>query len=299
MSVIQQAKYALFLGCNIPWYYPDIEQSIRQTLPALGIELEDMEGYNCCTAPAILPSIDETAWLAISGRNFTIAEEMGLDMVAGCNGCYSILSHTRELLHDEGKREATNNLLRLVDREYKGTSKVYHVVHALYRDVGTDKIRASLKTNLSNLKVSLEIGCHQLWPSGLFQQDDPLEPTILSELSEALGAEVGTYSLLLRCCGGSGLRAIAQARSYELVEEKLNAIKKEADPDMILTSCPSCFVQMDQGQEALRKAGKIDYTIPVFYYTQALALCMGFNPEQVAACSATPRDKMIERIING
>ncbi|MFC2005924.1 CoB--CoM heterodisulfide reductase iron-sulfur subunit B family protein [Chloroflexota bacterium] len=299
MIVVQQAKYALFPGCNIPWYYPDIEQSIRKTLPALGIELEDIEGYNCCTAPAILPSIDETAWLAVSGRNFTIAEGMGLDIVAGCNGCYSILSHTHALLQDEGKREAANNLLKLVNREYKGTSNVFHVVHALYHDVGTDKIKASLKTSLDNIKVSLEIGCHQLWPSELFQQDDPLQPKILSELGEALGAEVCTYSMLLRCCGGSGLRALAQAKSYELVEEKLNAIKKEADPDIILTSCPSCFVQMDQGQEALRKAGKIDYSIPVFYYTQALALCMGFDPEQVAACSTTPRDKMIDRIING
>ena len=299
MSVMQRAKYALFPGCNIPWYYPDIEQSIRKTLPALGIELADMEGYNCCTAPAILPSIDETAWLAVSGRNFTIAEGMGLDIVAGCNGCYSILSHTRELLHDEARRAQTNNLLRLVNREYKGTSRVYHVVHTLYRDVGVERIATSLKRSLDNITVSLEIGCHQLWPSALFRQDDPLKPKILSELSQALGAEVGTYSLLLRCCGGSGLRAIAQARSYELVEEKLNAIKTEADPDMIITSCPSCFVQMDQGQAWLRKAGRIDYSIPVFYYTQALALCMGFDPEQVAAYSVTPRDKMIDRIISG
>ena len=292
-------KYALFLGCNIPWYYPDIEQSMRKTLPALGIELEDMEGYSCCTAPAILPSIDETAWLAISGRNFTIAEEMGLDIVAGCNGCYSILSHARHLLNDEGKREEANSLLGLVDREYRGTSKVYHAVHVLYRDVGADKIRASLKTSLDNLKISLEIGCHQLWPSALFQQDDPFRPRILHELCEALGADVSNYSMLLRCCGGSGLRAIALHKSYELVKEKLDSIKKEVDPDMIVTSCPSCFVQMDQGQEVLRKKGEIDYSIPVFYYTQVLALCMGFDPEEVAVLSTTPRDEIIDRIIKG
>ena len=158
------------------------------------------------------------------------------------------------------------------------------------------RIKESLNSSLDNLKVSLEIGCHQLWPSALFNQDDPFTPRILRELCEALGAEVSDYSMLLRCCGGSGLRAINLAKSYELVKEKLNAIKEEADPDMIITSCPSCFVQMDKGQEALRKSGEINFSIPVLYYTQALALCMGFNPEQVATYSATPRDKIIDRI---
>jgi len=284
-------KYALFLGCNIPWYYPDIEQSVRKTLPALGIELEDMEGYSCCTAPAILPSIDETAWLAISGRNINIAEEMGLDIVTACNGCYSILSHARELLHDERKREEANKLLSLVNREYKGTAEIYHVIHALYRDVGADKIKDSIKIGLDNFKVTLEIGCHQLWPSELFKQEDPLSPKILHEMCEALGAKVSNYSMLLRCCGGSGLRGSALKKSYELVKVKLDAMKNEADPDMMVTGCPSCFVQMDQGQEALRKAGEINYSIPVFYYNQLLALCMGFKPGSCCLlCNTTRRN---------
>jgi len=292
-------KYALFLGCNIPWFYPDIEQSVRLTLPPLGIQLEDMEGYTCCTAPAILPSIDETAWLAIAGRNISIAEEMGLDIIVACNGCYSILNHARELLHDEKKREEANKLLRLVNREYKGTSKIYHVIHAIYKDVGADKIKSNIKVGLDKFKITLEIGCHQLWPSALFLQEDPLKPKILHEMCAALGAEVFDYSMLLRCCGGSGLRGAAMAKSYELVKVKIDAMKAEADPDMIVTSCPSCFIQMDQGQEALRKAGRINYSIPVFYYTQLLALCMGLDPEKVVVSSVTPREELIRKIIKG
>lgn len=293
------ARYALFLGCNIPWQYPDVEQSIRKTLPQLGVELQDMENYSCCTAPAILPSIDETAWLAISGRNMSIAEGMGLDIVTGCSGCYSILNHARFFLSIGQKREEANRLLRLINREYKGTSKVLHLIHVLYRDVGVAKVKQNLKRNLEGFKVSLEIGCHQLWPSALFGQDDPVRPTILAEMCRALGAEVQIYSKLLRCCGGSGFRATALVKSFKLVKDKLESIRSETEADMIVTTCPSCLMQMDEGQQKLREMGEINYSIPVFYYTQLLALCMGFDAKEVVAISETPRDGIIDEIIKG
>jgi len=293
------AKFALFLGCNVPWRYPDIEQSIRKTLPRLGVELQDIENYSCCTAPGILPSIDETAWLAISARNIALAEDMGLDIITGCNGCYSVLNHALFLLSIGEKREETNKLLSLVNREYKGTAKVLHAIHVLYRDVGAARIRQNLKRSLDGFKVSLEIGCHQLWPSAIFGQDDPVRPRILGEMCQALGAEVQVYSKLLRCCGGSGFRATALVKSFELVKDKLGSIREETEADMIVTTCPSCFAQMDDGQQKLREIGEIDYSIPVFYYTQLLALCMGFDPKEVAAISDTPRDEIIDEIIKG
>ena len=32
-------KYGLYLGCNIPFKAPDIEQSFRKVFPALGVEV--------------------------------------------------------------------------------------------------------------------------------------------------------------------------------------------------------------------------------------------------------------------
>jgi heterodisulfide reductase subunit B len=290
-------KYALFLGCNIPFNYPDIEQSIRKSLPRLGIELEDMNGYTCCTAPAILPSLDENGWLAVSARNISIAERMGLNIVTGCNGCYSILNHARALLFDEGKRGKANELLGLINRDYEGKAEIYHVSHVLYKDVGVDKIKNSLKKRLVGFKIAIEYGCHVLWPSDIFRQDDPVRPKILHELCEALGAKVIDYRRSLRCCGGSGLRGSSPERSIELVKIKLDSIKEETDADMIITGCPSCFLQFDDGQAALKSAGKINYSIPVFHYTQVLALCMGFDPKEVTAIAVTPRDEIINRIV--
>jgi len=291
-------RYAFFLGCNIPFYHPDIEQSIRKTLPRLGIELEDMRGYTCCPTPGTLPSLDETAWLAVSARNISIAEEMGLHIVTGCNGCYAMLNHAREaLLLEEEKRERVNELLKLVDREFRGTSEILHVTHVLHRDAGVDKIRNSLERTLDGFRVAIQYGCHQLWPSELYGHDDPLKPRSLRELCEALGATVRDYSRLLLCCGGSGLRGVAQEKSYDLVKVKLDSVREETDAEMLIAPCVSCITQLDAGQVALRKTGRIDYSIPILYYTQVLALCMGIDPREVAVVAETPQDEIIKRIV--
>jgi len=68
---------------------------------------------------------------------------------------------------------------------------------------------------------------------------------------------------------------------------------------LIVTTCSSCLIQFDEAQEKLRKKSEIDFSIPVLHYVQLLALCMGFNPKQVAGISVTPRDKIINRIREG
>ena len=66
---------------------------------------------------------------------------------------------------------------------------------------------------------------------------------------------------------------------------------------MIVTSCSSCFLQFDMSQPILKERGMIDFEpIPTFYYTQLLALVMGFDPTQVAAISQIDRSSIITEI---
>jgi heterodisulfide reductase subunit B len=50
-------------------------------------------------------------------------------------------------------------------------------------------------------------------------------------------------------------------------------------------------------QPILKERGLIDFEpIPTFYYTQLLALAMGFDPTQVAALSQIDRSSIISEI---
>lgn len=56
------AKYALFLGCVAPARYPGVELATREVCKALGIELVELEGANCCPART-LRGIGDDAFL--------------------------------------------------------------------------------------------------------------------------------------------------------------------------------------------------------------------------------------------
>ena len=196
-------QIGLYLGCNIPLKAPDIEQSIRQIFPALGIQPVDLQGASCCPAWGTAPSFDLNTWCAISSRNLTIAEAREVDVMTGCNSCFGVLSEARHFLADPERRKAVNQSLAAIGREYRGTADVYHVAHVLHRKVGLDRIRGSRKYALDGLKIAVQTGCHTLWPSDVYtvKEDNPYYPTMLKELCEATGATVPHYSRLESCCG--------------------------------------------------------------------------------------------------
>ncbi len=292
-------KIGLFLGCNIPLKAPDIEQSIRKVFPALGVEIVDLVGASCCPAWGTAPSFDIDTWLALSIRNIVLAEEQGVDLMTGCNSCFGVLSEAKHLVdHHPEKRKVVEQKLALIEKQYKGTAQVYHVMHVLYKEIGLDRIAEKVKYTLKQLRVAVQTGCHLLWPSEVMQvkEQNPFYPTMLKELCEALGADAPHYSKLESCCGMGAMRSTDQEKSLSLAKEKLLCMKEEIDPDMIVTTCSSCYLQFDGAQKIFRDRGEIDFSIPVFYYTQLLALCMGFDPSEVAALSQTPREEIISRI---
>ena len=57
-------------------------------------------------------------------------------------------------------------------------------------------------------------------------------------------------------------------------------------------------MHLDGIQKDLNKnSGDTQYSLPVFDYNQVLALCMGFEPKEVASISFIPRDRIIEKIL--
>ncbi len=295
-------KFGLYLGCQIPFLRPELEVSIRKAFPILGVRFVDLEGYSCCPTWVSAPSFDEDAWLAISARNISIAEESGVDMVTGCGNCYSVLNHARYLLEDGERREKINRILSRVGRFYRGRARIYHITHILSDFVGVRKIRENLVYSLDGMVVAAHPGCHMLWPTRIMDlpEGNPFYPQQLNDLIEILGAKSPYYSRIEYCCGaGSSIRSIDYEKSSYFVLTKLISIKEEVDPDFIVTACSSCYIQLDETQERLRKGGKIDFEIPVFYYTQILAICMGIKPSSVVRNGGALKKGVVDRILEG
>ena len=292
-------KVGFFIGCNTAFNRPDLEQAVRLAYPLLGVEIDDLEGQSCCPSWGTLPSVDLAGWCAVSARNLSLAEEKELDIFTVCGSCYGSLGEVRhKLQHDPPLQERVNGILKGLGRNYRGTAGVYQSVGYLYKYLGVDKIKQSLKYSLEGLKIALQPGCHSLWPSEIYpdREEDSFHPKMLSEMCQALGAEVVGYSRLTDCCGMGGMRSSDMERSFNLLAVKLKSIKEEADPDLIVTGCSSCLIQIDTAQAPLNKDKRINFTIPVLHYMQLLALCLGVEPEKAAGLAKSDVGAVINKI---
>ncbi|MFX0038867.1 MAG: CoB--CoM heterodisulfide reductase subunit B [Promethearchaeota archaeon] len=288
--MVQKKKYSLFLGCVIPNRYPFIESATKKVFQKLGVDFIEMEGASCCPAPGVFRGFDVDSWLIIGARNITIAEQNNYDIATMCNGCYgSLLEVNHQLNTDAKKREMVNSHLAKVNREYKGSVKVKHIIEVLYKDIGLENISNRVKYGRKNkldLNVAVHYGCHILKPAEIRPWGNESEsPRFLDELVEITGCKSLDYLDKNRCCGAAGaVRSAFKEISLDFTREKLLNMRA-AGAEAIITVCPFCHLQFDLGQIEINSIFKdtieTPFNIPVIYYTQLLGLALGMSPEEV------------------
>jgi len=288
-------SYGLFLGCTIPARQPDHELSSRKALAKLGVDLVELDQATCCAPPPI-ESVDLKSSLAIAAYNIALSEELGLDIVTICGGCFQSLAKANALLkEDKHLKDEINTLLGKVGKEYHGTREVKHYLQVLVDDVGLSTIKKNLSKTLDNVRVASFYGCHVLRPSSLLNFDDAERPKILDQLVNATGAKSITYRNKLKCCGGL-LKGYEDDLSLEIAREKIMNISK-TKADCIVTVCPFCFVALDMGQLLIRRKFNEDYQIPVLHYPELLCLSLGIDAKELAFQAHRTRvDSLLNKI---
>ena len=269
-------KLLYYPGCTLKTSAKNLESSAFAIMDALDHEMAEMEDWNCCGVVASLTDDDLMHHLAPL-RNLIHVEDQGEDRVITlCDMCYNTLKQTN--LRVKEKPDDLETLNSFMDREndYKGTVKVIHFLEFLRDEVGFDVLKKMVKNPLKGMKIMPYYGCMLLRPREV-SIDDAEEPTILSELLTVLGAEVVDNPFKIECCG-----------SYHTIEEK-NLVSNRAyritkfaidrGSDAIVLSCPLCQFNLDvRGKEA-EKIYNSYKQVPVYYYTQLIAVALGLDPK--------------------
>jgi heterodisulfide reductase subunit B2 len=289
------SAYAYYPGCSLHGTANDYSSSTEAVCRALGIELRELDDWNCCGASSAHAT---NPWLAhgLVGRNLRLVEQTGLkDLVLPCAACYARFKETQHALADAG---TAAKIAEVVGAPVPTDLTIEPLLAIVSQPACTEKLRASVVRPLTGLKIAPYYGCLLTRPPQVTHFDDPEEPETLDQLLRLVGAEVVRWPGKTACCGSS----LALTRTDVVLDlsHQLLAWAEEAGADAIATACPMCHSNLDIRQGQMRRAKVGDHKLPVFYFTELVGLALGLGVKELGITKhMTDATRLVDRVPEG
>jgi heterodisulfide reductase subunit B len=267
-------KVSYYPGCTLKTKARNLEESAVASMKALGVDLEEIERWNCCGAVHSL-SDDDLIHQVAPVRDLVRAMDQGSDTVVTlCSMCYNTLARANRLMREDEVKRGTINAFMDEEKDYAGEVEVVHFLTFLRDRVGWEALRSKVKKPLSGMKVAPYYGCTLLRPRDV-AIEPPGQPALMREFLLALGAEPVDFADKTLCCGSYQILAHPEAAldvSASILQGAL-----DAGADALILSCPLCEYNLGKTQKKLMGLGKLSREVPVYYFTQLLAVALGLD----------------------
>ena len=300
-ATASKKKYTYYPGCSAQGSASHLDKSLRAVAPEIGIELEELDDWNCCGASVGHLESGALPNTVLSGRNLALAQKQGgQDILTACAACYiNTHSANEKIKKDVALRRNVNEALAEGDLAYDEDLQVRHACEVIVNDVGMDKIEERVTNPLTGLKVAGYVGCQTVRPfantdaGGKYDTYD--DPEFLDNFTKAVGAEAVDFNLKTSCCGGA-ISLISPQKTLHLIKQILDAAE-EAEADVIATPCPLCQQNVEMYQDAVNKKFGTKHNIPVVFYSQLMAVAFGMDAKADAALDQNViRAKKLEKM---
>jgi heterodisulfide reductase subunit B len=275
-------------SCGQCGHIPGYSTSIYWVMRKLGIDYNDPRDQTSCTAWNYYASAtsNAAAQAAVALRNFAAAYETGYFPLIHCGTSYGHYKEVREeLIRHPALRDQVRTVLAKLGKQMVMPEEIVHYSEWFY--AMRDRIAEKQVLDFSGIAVTVHPACHYY---KLVEGDAIYDPdvyggqrtAIVTGLVESLGAEVRTYSTWFDCCG-FGFRHILVQRDFTrsfATMRKIEVMKEEANPDVVLTHDTGCVTTLDKSQFAAQAHDK-NVGVPVMSEAQFAALAMGAHPYKV------------------
>jgi heterodisulfide reductase subunit B len=261
-----------------------------ETARVLGVELEEIEDWNCCGATAYF-HVDEILATTLSARNLAMAEQQGLNLVAPCSGCFKNMYFANmSLKQDKDLADHVNYALEADGLKFNGSIDVNHIIDVYVNEVGLGEIKKHVTRPLKNLKVAPYYGCQLVRPR---KTDENVEdPRFFEDLLTTIGATPVNYPMRLRCCGAS-LIVTNKKAALSMVRSLLQTAE-DAGADVIATACPLCQINLELYQTEVNREFGTTLSMPIMYFTQLLGLAFGISAKKLGiGTEVVPTDDVL------
>ncbi|MDD3580133.1 MAG: CoB--CoM heterodisulfide reductase iron-sulfur subunit B family protein [Desulfobacca sp.] len=253
-------------GCSLEGTARDYAASLTAVCKALGVELIELEDWNCCGATAA-HALNHHAAIALAGRNLALAEKEGRDLVVPCPLCFNRLKTAAQALTGD-KRQS-------YDYAFQGDIKIYDLADFLAQEPLLQLLASRVSQPLPGLKAVCYYGCMASRPPGITEAPDHENPTSMDRILSKLGVEVKPWSYKTDCCGASHL--IARRDIVFKLVGRLYDKAVEAGANCMVVSCQMCQANLDLYQDKILRELERSYYLPIFYFTELIGLALGLS----------------------
>ncbi len=270
-------RYAYYPGCSLEATGRPYQESVEAVAKVLGMELVELEDWNCCGATAYM-SVNEFLSFSLSARNLCQAKKTGDTLVTPCSACFTNLRKTETYMKEFPEmRKKVDEALAEANLRYEGGVVTKHFLQAVVEDVGIETIKSLVKRPLKDLRVAPYYGCQIVRPYGI--EDDADNPTMLDRLVIALGATPTYYPMKTVCCGGS-LMGTREDVALRLCRNLLLCAQQDR-AECIAVTCPLCQLNLDAYQTAVNKLYGTHFNLPIVYFTQLMGIAFGMDTKKL------------------
>jgi heterodisulfide reductase subunit B len=268
-------KIGFYPGCSLEGSSREYAESLRAIAPHLGLDLEELEGWNCCGSSSA-HQLDHMVALTLPARILALAEQQHMStMVVPCAACFNRLAAAKkELAADATVRD---NIADMLHMPLTGTTDVQNILEVLSNAL-TPAVQNSCTASFP-YKVVCYYGCLLVRPASIVRSDRVENPMQMDDLMKRIGAAPLDWGMKTECCGAG-----FSITRTDIVGKLCGTIIEDAvlrGAEAIIVACPMCHSNLDMRRKEIERVTGKRYSIPVIYITQAIGLALGIDAKKL------------------
>lgn len=271
-------QYSYYPGCSMDTTGGTYKSSIEYVCSKINMVLHEIPDWNCCGATCA-HSKNEKVALALPARNLAMAEKegKGLDVAVPCASCYSRMKITAHAA--KNSEEVRKELEEIIQMPFAAKAEVLNFLEIFSQPEVMRQCKEKMYRNLKGMKVACYYGCLTSRPAQITGAKSTENPMEMDEIIKLTGAIPVEWDFKTECCGASH-----QVDAPKVARPQLDRILRNAEANgaqAIITACPLCNLNLDMREGELNIANGTKYNLPIYQFTELLAVCMGASAKEL------------------
>lgn len=259
-------------GCALQGSSNDYEASVRASLNAFNVNLNEIDDWICCGASAA-HSLNHKLSVALPARNLALSEKHGFDkLLAPCPMCSMELIKANRAL--AASPDLCKEMSDIVEQKVTGRTRILNLIQ-LFQEIGIPALKAAVKKPLDGVTAACYYGCLLTRPADILAFDDCEHPASMETILAALGAKTVAWNFQTECCGAG--MTMANEDTVLNLSHKILSNAAAHGANCIVVACPMCHVNLDMKQEAIDRCHGVHHDMEVFYLSDLVGLALGID----------------------